>query len=413
MFKLALKNTTRNLRRTLLTAFAVFIATFVVMTVAGYMNSVVADMLDNTVLHSTGHIRVRKANYSKYEDVLPLQFSIENTTEVATAIEALEEVEHVERLSNVTVSVYLKESLKSVQTVVVDPSTSNFTIGKGITLTEGRLMDSEAKEIMVSQKFLSDNGLKVGDTVTLISRTAQSGTNGCSFTIVGVVDSMDASYVSSIIYMSTSRFSKLAHLEDGAIELLVTLYDESQIDEVTEKIENVLAALDLDLSEYELKSWHKISVTYQMIIVYKVMIVFIEVLFFFIASTLVVNTTLMGVMERKKEISTLATIGYSRGKIRFLFVEETTLIAVLGCIVAIIVGLISFHISSTVGIDITLFGADQVSGWGFSKMIYPTLAFSKMILYSLVMLAVTIVAALFATRHVKAIEIADALREEN
>lgn len=413
MLGLALKNTTRNLRRTILTAFAVFIATFVVMTVAGYMDSVVSDMLDNTVLHSTGHIRIRKTDYSKYEDVMPLQFSLEESSDLADAIRSLEGVKHVERVSNVSVSVYLNESLKTVQAVVVDPETSNFTVGKGITISEGRLMDSQAKEIMVSQKFLSDNGLKVGDSVTIISRTAQSGTNGSSFIIVGVVDSMDASYVSSIIYMSTSRFSKLAHLEDGTVELLVELYDESQIDVKIEELKKVLESQDLEPGQYELKSWHNISVTYQMIIVYKAMIVFIEVLFFFIASTLVVNTTLMGVMERKKEISTMATLGYGRGKIRFLFVEETTLIAVFGCIVAIICGLISFHISSTVGIDITLFGADQVSGWGFSKYIYPTLSFGKMVIYSLVMLCVTIVAAIFATRHVKDIEIADALREEN
>ncbi len=408
MFGLALKNTTRNLRRTILTAFAVFIATFVVMLVAGYMDSVVTDMLDNTVRHSTGHIRIRKTDYSKYEDVMPLQFSLENSSELVAEIEQLAQVKHVERVSNVAVSVYINESLKSVQTVVVDPETSNFTVGKGITISDGRLMDSQAKEVMVSQKFLSDNDLKVGDSITIISRTAQSGTNGASFTIVGVIDSMDASYTGSIIYLSTSRFSKLAHLEDAAIELLVELYDESKIEEVTEALEKFL-----DDSEYELKSWHKISVAYQMINVYKAMMLLVEVLFFFIASTLIVNTTMMGVMERKKEISTLATIGYQRGKIRFLFIEETTLIAVFGCIAAIICGLISFHFSSTVGIDITMFGADQVSGWGFSKMMYPDLSFGRMLLFSLIMIAVTIVAALFATRHVKNIEIADALREEN
>lgn len=413
MFKLALKNTTRNLRRTILTAFAVFIATFVVLIVVGYMDSVVGDMLSNTVLHSTGHIRIRKTDYSKYEEVLPLQFSIENSTQLAVAIRNLDGIKHVEQLSNVVISLYKDEQLKTVQAVVIDPETSNFTLGQGITISEGRLMDGSSKEVMVSQKFLHDNNLKVGDSVTLISRTAQSGTNGSTFIIVGVVDSMDASYASSIIYMSTARFSKLAHLEDGATELLVELYDESEIEQAIEEIQETMENINLDISQYEFKSWHNISVAYQMILVYKFMIYAVEVLFFFIASTLIVNTTMMGVMERKKEISTLATIGYSRGKIRFLFVEETTFIAVFGCIIAIIFGLISFHLSSTVGIDISVFGADQVSGWGFSKIIYPTLSFGKMVFYSLIMIAVTIVAALFATRHVKDIEIADALREEN
>lgn len=414
MLGLAFKNTTRNPRRTILTAFAVFIATFIVLVAMGFMNSMLDDMLDNTVLHLTGHIGIKRQDYALYEDVMPLQFYIEDSGALVKSLEELEGVRHVERVSNVFASVYVDGSLKNVQVVAVDPETSNFTVGKGITISEGRLMDPDAREIMVSQKFLFDMALSVGDTVTLVSRTAQGGTNGASFRIVGVVDSMDASYTAAIVYMPIQLFSRLSHMDDGAIELRVELDDETLADEFVDKVNDVLYNdFGYEKGFFKVESWHDSSFVYKFMKIYKVMFLVIEVLFFFIASTLIVNTTMMSVMERKREISTLSTLGFTRGRIRFLFVEESVFIALFGCILAVVLGVVAFHFSGKYGIDITMFGADQVEGWGFSKYMYPTMTLGRMSVYALAMLVVAFLASCFATRHVKDIEIADALREEN
>lgn len=414
MLGLAFKNTTRNPRRTILTAFAVFIATFIVLIAMGFMKTMVADMVDNTVLHLSGHIRIRRQDYATYEDVMPLQFYIEDSSDIAGALEGLDGVSHVERVSNVFASVYVGGALKNVQALAVDPEISNFTVGKGVSISQGRLMDSSVREVMVSQKFLIDMGLAVGDSVTLVSRTTNGGTNGASFRIVGVVDSMDASYTSAIVYMPIEWFSKLSHMEDGAIEIRVELDDEERVLEFVDIINDVLGNdYGYEKGYFEVESWHDSTIVYKFMKIYEAMFLVIEILFFFIASTLIVNTTMMSVMERKKEISTLSTLGFTRTRIRFLFMEESTFIALFGCVLAIGLGLVTFHFAGKYGIDITMFGADQVEGWGFSKYLYPTMEFGSMCMYALAMLAVAFVASCFATRHVKDIEIADALREEN
>ncbi len=406
MFKLALRNTMRNKRRTILTAFAVFIAIFVVLVVLAWLLPVVDDMLINNIRHMYGNIRIRKADYTKYEDVMPLQFFIEDSEDMSKRIQSMDDVTHVERISAIYASAYIDGEMKSTLVYGIDPTTSNFTQGDDVTIT-GSVMGKDEREVMTSKKFLHDYYLQVGDNLTIITRTAQGGTNGSSFKIVGTIDANDAALNVDLVYMPIDRLSKVAHMDGGALELRVEIVDDENPEGLIRDLEKMLG------EEYEVVSWHDISVLYPMIRIYNGMVYVIAILFFLIASTLIVNTTMMSVMERKKETSTMATLGFSRKKIRLLFMEEGTLIALFGGVVSMIVSFIVISIMNKTGIDLSKFGADEVEGWGFSRYSYPYIEAYWYFITTMGMLAVSFVATIIATRHVKRIEIADALREEN
>ena len=227
MFRLALRNTMRNKRRTILTAFAVFIAIFVVLVVLAWLLPVVDDMRVNNIRHMYGNIRIRKADYTKYEDVMPLQFFIEDAEVLAGKIEEMQDVTHVECISTIYASAYIDGEMKSTMVYGIDPTVSNFTQRDDITVT-GSIMGKDEREVMTSTKFLYDYNLKIGDNITIITRTAQGGTNGASFKIVGTIESNDAALNVDIIYMPIDRLSKVAHMDGGALELRVEIVDDNE-----------------------------------------------------------------------------------------------------------------------------------------------------------------------------------------
>ncbi len=406
MFRLALRNTMRNKRRTILTAFAVFIAIFVVLIVLAWLLPIMDDMLINNIRHMYGNIRIRKADYTKYEDVMPLQFYIEDSDALAKQIEQIEDVTHVERISSIYASVYIDGEMKSTLVYGIDPTISNFIHGDDVTVV-GSIMGKDGREVMASRKFLHDYNLEIGDSITIITRTAQGGTNGSSFKIVGTIDANDSALNVDLVYIPIERLSKVAHMEGGALELRVEIVDDDEQESLINSLKTMLG------EEYEVVSWHDTSVLYSMINIYTGMVYIVAILFFIIASTLIVNTTMMSVMERKKEISTMASLGFSRWKIRLLFMEEGTLISVFGAVVSVVVSFIVISIMNKTGIDLSKFGADEVEGWGFSRFSYPYIKGYWYFIVALAMLAVSFVATIIATRHIKRIEIADALREEN
>ncbi len=415
MLSLAVKNISRNKRRSLLTALASLISIIVVILVFAYHISMVDNLIEINVLHMTGNIRVRKASYTRYEDAQPLNFHIEDYGSLSEEISTIEEVEHVEALSHVYVSIYDNEDMNRASLIAVDTEDSYFLFGRGSRLLAGHYIEKE-DEILVSPGFLQAFSKEIGDRLTLVTRTADGGTNGASFTIAGVLYANDAQIANETIYADIDRFSKMTHMEDGAIELLVILKDQDTkrgdyraiIDNIKKCIENT----GRDANMFEVESWHNTSIIYPFISMYYLMVIAVAILFFLMASTLIVNTTTMSIMERTKEVSTLAALGFEKSSIRNLFIKESVIITLAGTSIGIILSMIVVEITNKTGIDVSILGLESFEGWGYPKMLYPRIAWYWYVIFEVAMVSVTVIAAIFATRKIKGIEVAEALRGE-
>ncbi len=415
MLSLAIKNVKRNKRRSILTALASMISVFVVIIVFAYQISILDSLIEINVLHVTGNIRVRKANYTRYEDAQPLKFYIEDYKSLSDEISKIDEVEHVESLSRLYVSIYHNEEMKRASLIAVDTNNSYFLYGRGSSLLAGHYIEKE-NEILVSPGFLKTFSKEIGDKVTLVSRTADGGTNGASFIIAGVLNANDSQIANETIYADINWISEITHMENGAIELLINFKNQDTKPEdykpIINKIENCIENSGRNIQKYEVKSWHAVSLVYPFISMFYILVGLVAILFFLIASTLVINTITMSIMERKKEVSTLAALGYEKTKIRNMFIQESVFISFAGSLIGTILGLIVVAITSKTGFDTSIFGVDAMEGWGYPKLLYPRLAWYWYAVCGVAMVAVTFIAAVFATRKIKKIEVAEALRDD-
>ncbi|MFA6689802.1 MAG: ABC transporter permease [Sphaerochaetaceae bacterium] len=408
MVSLALKNCIRNVRRSLLTAIAVFIAIWVVVVMMGVMQTVVADMIRNNKEYESGDIRLRIADYSKYENIMPLQFFIPSVDDVCRSVLSVDGVRSCEPLSRLSVSAYRGEQLKTIQAVGVDTSISHFTTGRDVEILAGRMIDNGKREIVMTPKLLSELGMEVGDSLTILSKTSTSGSNGASFRIVGIVSYGNSEYNGDVVVMPLDQLSSLTRMDGGAMEVLVHIDPSAGLDATIASIKLALADPSL-----EVRSWDEISLIAPFLSMYDITYLIIELLFFFIASTLIFNTTMMSVMERKREVSTMIALGFSRSSIIRLFMTEGMIISTLGAVAAAVVGKATVALMGRYGIDLTLFGTEAVDGWGFSRMLYPQVSWSTVLSVSMICLAVAFGATTLASMRVRRIEAAQALREEN
>ena len=115
---------------------------------------------------------------------------------------------------------------------------------------------------------------------------------------------------------------------------------------------------------------------------------FIEVIFLLFASTIILNTTMMSIIERKREIATLVALGYDARWVRRLFLLETALLTLIASVLGAIVGAILISILSKTGLDMVAMGGGSVSGFGISSYIYPYLPFKEFLF--LIIIAVMI-----------------------
>ncbi|MGN0906178.1 MAG: ABC transporter permease, partial [Bullifex sp.] len=263
------------------------------------------------------------------------------------------------------------------------------------------------KEVMATPMFLARHGLNVGDKVTCVFRTASGGTNAATFTIVGRVAYLNAEMNGDVLITTSSALSPIVRINDGALEIHLWIEEGEDGDEVAKMLTSLLSGRGLAA-----ESWHQVSWIYPIMPLYNAFMVIITALFFFIASTLVFNTMMMSALERKKELSTMIAIGFSRRYVMMLLVAEGMIIAAVSALAAALTGKIIITVFGIIGIDLTAFGVEAVEGWGFPNILYLTL---DGWFYPAVIAAETAVSAaagILATLRVRKLEVAESLREE-
>ncbi len=405
LLKLAFRNCLRNKRRTVITGLSILVAVLIVLIVMSFMYSCIGDMVDNERRFSLGDVRIRMGKYSEYESLMPLQFYIEDCDGIKDELLAIDGVSGAEALINVYGSLYKDGKLSTVSVIGADPG--SVYIGDDVIIKEGRLLEDGTREMMATVRFLDEFSLSVGDQVTVVFRTATGGTNASTFRIVGAIGYNSAEYNSSLAVVSESVLSQILHMNGGALEMHVWLDGAADPDLMAETISKVLMNDDI-----EVKGWKGISAIYPILPLYDVMIAIVVVLFFFIASTLVFNTMMMSTLERKKEISTMIALGFSRQYVIVLLIIEGMMISLMSSLLAALAGKAIITFFGIHGLDLTPFGADAVEGWGFPNILYTDLASYLYFAVVAIEVAVSALASFIATRRVRKLEVAESLREE-
>lgn len=386
----------RNKRRALLTSLAVYVSVFVVLVIIAYSNGFVDNMIDGTRLYETGDIRIRNKLYSKYENSKPVNFYIQNDKSIINEIIELDRdnnINSIERLVSVDGVLNLDEMM-NFSLVGLDINNSKFF--QSGTIVKGREINSNENEICVTQEFLDKTKLSINDEVTVLVRTKNSGTNAIKYKIVGIVAFPSVDKNRFVAYCDIENLMGALRI-DGCLEILIRLNSKNATNELMNAI-NGSKQTHLSSDSLDIRSMEEVSFIAKSLYMIDASYMIIELLFFFIAATLILNTLLMSVNERKREIGVLIALGFTRQKIRLLFILEGCLFGLIGSFGAIITVVIFLLVLGTRGIDLSLFGAGNIEGWNLPRLIYPKLSAIEIIQVNLLLLLIVLIVCVFSTR---------------
>jgi putative ABC transport system permease protein len=175
-------------------------------------------------------------------------------------------------------------------------------IVKGSYLTEGM-----PKGIVVGDKFVTTNGVGVGSEIILLTQAADGSMGNDLYTIVGIfhtgLDTVDG----SLVLMSLSSLQELLRLPPVRIhEVGIKLHD------VTEATA-AAAALGVQLSKIlpvRVRAWPELVPELADYVQFNRSVTFILFFIFFLLAIIgIVNTMLMAVIERTRELGMLMAVG--------------------------------------------------------------------------------------------------------
>jgi len=412
LYRIAVRNIFRNKRRSLLSGSAIAIAGAAIVFLFGFFGGMLNDMQDNLWTYMTGAVRVRHADFDKYERLNPMHLAIDDYENIVAAIEADPAVSTVSpRIKfpgRVPIGGIGSDEKANILGMGVDFSREVDYQDFSTTLVEGRLPKASSSETLVGYALAEKLGVGLGGKFTVLSQSGSRGSNAFTFTVVGLMSYPIPGLERTVIQIPLDTAQRFLWLPDQAQEIVMKVDDAvASPAEVAERLaESLESGVPLSVKDYKesngMATYIELAGT-----VYDI----IAIIFFILASTVVINTTIMVIFERMREIGTLGAMGMTGKQLVKLFFYEALFISITGALVGILVGIgITAYFSST-GFTAMSKALDGMDSMGIGKVIYPVLNFRSTVLVFMYSVVVCTVATWWPSRRAAKVTPVEALRQ--
>jgi len=330
-FRIALRNVLRNRRRSLITFAAILISIVATVSLRGLANGMAAAMQSAVVLGQTGALQVHRTGYLKSTGGSSLDLDLSADAAFLGRIRAVPGVRAVSARiafggmvnANDTTSPALFSALDPVGELHVCPERDHIA-------TEGHgFSETEREAAVLTPELVRTLGIKLGQKAALLTNDKEGSLSAADLTVVGVYGQPGLPLPEKKIgFVPLAMAQELLHMQGRATEIAVAV--DVAVDDL-KALDRVKAAIATELGpNYEVSTWSElVPFLKDGVASWRFMSNLFTCIFLVVALLGIVNTMLMSVLERTREIGTMMALGVRRRSILGLFLLEAT---VLGCL---------------------------------------------------------------------------------
>jgi putative ABC transport system permease protein len=400
LFKLAYRNFFRNTRRSIISGISVAIAIMAIIFVRSYISGVLENISGNVVKLISGHIRITTKEYERRERMLPLSEAIGLSPEFYESL-PIEEIEL--NSPRIKFGVLLGEEELNVPALgyAINPEIEREISGLQKRLVQGSYIESGEQAAILGKGLAERLNMKVGDTLTIITRTAYDSPTGLNFLVKGLFQTGIGGMDRSLFYIPLGVGQSMLDLNGSATEFVIILKHPENAVEIAKSI---------DLGPNYAVMPFQYNPLLRYINVADIIFSIFYLVVLLVACSAIANTMLMIVFERTKEIGMMKALGLNNFSIVGLLTIEAGIIGIIGSALGTIFGAVLSYWLKYQGIDISMVSSTTSADMPFGPIIYlsptPLIVLSAFILG----LVVTVIVALLPISRATKINPAQALK---
>ncbi len=416
LWNLAKKNLSRSRIRTSISIIAIAFAIFAVVFARGLINGVLESFFENHIHYKAGHIRIIDEEYKLKERIMSLNYSLDGFngkgySEMSEKIKSVEGVEQVVPRLKFGAMVSLEDELVGMMGWGIDPLEEIKFMGIDKNITEGRIVQEGNKEVVMGAGLLKKIGREVGEKVTILYSTPFGSFKGSTFQIVGKYQSDIQALNDKLFFLPLGQAQRILEMPGEVTELLLITSNYNKIDLVLPGLNELFSRED-ESGKYLVQPWNKgydlVELLDFAVKMYNSIYIFIIVLACFV----LVNTLIMIVNERTREIGMMSALGLKSREILYLFTIEGVIIGILGSALGTVMGGILTKVFSVVGIDYSAaFEGMDSTVWLMSPIYYTVFSLENLVFCFTLGVVIVTIACIIPARKAAKLEPTEALRQ--
>ena len=386
LIKIAWRNIWRNKLRSLVVIISIIFGLLggIIMIAMSYgLNE---ERMNNAVDTYLSHIQIHNNSFSE-------DYNIKHTIDNLNLIE--EALNNDERVISYTKRIVLNGMLSNsngsygIQVKGVDPDTEIKVTNTYDKIIDGEYFKSKRDNTILVGKKLADRlNLKLKSKVVITFQDENYELTSLLFRVEGIFRSGNSRYDETNVFVKNISIIKNLPRFSGYHEIPILLNDINLRGEVKKDLipistNNIVEGWD-DISK-ELAYANEMLAA----VLYIFMMIILSGLSFG-----VINTMLMAILERKKEIGMLMSIGMDRYKIFLMISMETIFLSMIALPFGLILSYVIVEYYSVVGIDLSIVEAG-LENFGVGTRLYFKVPKEEYFIVSFMVLIISIVSSIF------------------
>jgi len=418
LLAMAWRNLWRHGRRTLITAAAMAVSIAFVMAMLAYIDGMYRKMAEVMIDQTTGHVQVHNPAYEKTRELFDTIPQAQARLDAVAALPGTRAV--TSRLMGFAL-VGGDTETSGAQLVGVQPERELTIVPMNERISTGHWLEPGRDHEIVLGKGLADTlKVQVGQQVVAVTQASDGSLGNDLYRVVGIVESGSVLLDRSGAWMTLSDLQALLVLPDQVHEITVlTPTQDPKVGnpDTLAAAASIQQAVDSigDQAPLKAETWWQASPGTAELMGTSDMSAAVSMgIVFAVAGLGILNTMLMSVFERTRELGVMKALGTRPGKVVALVLWESVLLAGLSVAGGLVLGggLDAFLVVH--GLSLTSTSGDRLSTGGvlFDPMIMGVVRADRIVFTVISLVVVSILAALWPAMRAARLRPVDAMRAD-
>ena len=401
--KLAWRNIWRNRRRTVIILTAIVVGLLGMVYMIAIMDGMRIDMVNTTIKNGVGHIQIHRKGFT---DNMNVSLHIRYPENLVKYIEGTPNLVNYAERVKVRGLVSSPEGSSGVEIWGIDHMREPDVSSIATYVKEGGFLSGEKGEIYIGRSLSEKLEVGLDDKIVLMSQGLASEFGTAAYRVKGIFESTSSEYDKYNVFINISDAQALLFMNRRISEIVIMADDLENVDVLSAALkENIMG-------DYEILTWEEIMpLIVQMVEMFSA---FNYVVFLIVIVAMafgIVNTILMSVLERTREIGILMAIGTKPIKIFSMVMWEGFFLGLVGVFSGWVVSLLIYAVVSRTGIDISIWADSLKYMGGISPILYPIILSNNAFWSTISVLIATFVSSLYPAFKIMRLSPVRAIRD--
>ncbi len=336
IMRFAFKNIWRYKKRTIITFTAISVGVAAFLFLDSMLKGIHYESLRNFIDYESGHLKIyNKEFYDEMtnEGFLMLDKGIDNYREICKLISD----EGMSFAPRITFNAHLiNEEIggeRPFNVIAIDPEYDKNVYKLPDTIISGRFLRSDDRGMLIGRLSAKKMSAELGTTLTILTRTKNDTYQTISLEVVGIIDPPNPNINKSVVYIPLDVADQDLQMEGSVTEIGIRLKSDNEIVGANSRLPLQ------DNGKLKVVSWKELGKDWLTLSKTKTTASYIMIIMVFIISAIgVINTMLMSVFERVREIGMMRALGMHDSEVLFSFIFEGAIIGFFGAVLGLFLG---------------------------------------------------------------------------